>query len=112
MLPRWNRLRRGDFPRLYKRGCRQRSQSYVWWWLGVPTTEPTRIGVVISTKVSRRAVVRNLCRRRLSAGLRSLSPYLPSTGYHMVISANPTVQQRTFHELVGELRGTLTALKR
>jgi ribonuclease P protein component len=45
---------------------------------------PTKIGISISTKVSKRAVVRNRIKRKIAAALQQLLPEMP-TGWRLVI---------------------------
>lgn len=49
---------------------------------------PTRIGISVSTKVSKRAVVRNRIKRRIAAALQQLLPKL-SPGWRLVIVVKP-----------------------
>lgn len=105
MLPSSARLTRGDFPALYRRGLRRRSRSFTWWQLATRPTSETRYGVVVSTKVSRRAVDRNLYKRRLWACLKILRPQLPRTGYAIVVSANSSIAGRPYADVFQELAG-------
>lgn len=50
---------------------------------------PTRIGISISTKVSKRAVVRNRLKRQISAALHQLLPKI-SPGWRLVVVVKPT----------------------
>jgi len=67
MLARTYRLRKNsDFQRLYKSGKRFASANLAFYF--VPSNmEYSQIGFVVSKKVSKRAVVRNTLRRRVSA---------------------------------------------
>ncbi|TAH23483.1 MAG: ribonuclease P protein component [Oscillatoriales cyanobacterium] len=89
MLPETNRLKhRKDFSAVYRKGMRRNSahlslralrkpKSVT---LAQPTAEkslqPTRTGISISLKVSKRAVVRNRIKRQIRAALRHLLPRL------------------------------------
>ncbi|MCX7593613.1 MAG: ribonuclease P protein component [Fischerella sp.] len=53
---------------------------------------PTRIGISISTKVSKRAVVRNRLKRQISAALHRLLPKL-SPGWRLVVVVKPTAAE-------------------
>ncbi|MBF2066658.1 MAG: ribonuclease P protein component [Calothrix sp. C42_A2020_038] len=57
---------------------------------------PTRIGISVSTKVSKRAVVRNRIKRKIAAALHQLLPQL-SPGWRLVIVVKPNAAQ---HECV------------
>jgi ribonuclease P protein component len=53
---------------------------------------PTLIGISVSTKVSKRAVVRNRIKRRIAAALQQLLPRL-SPGWRLVIVVKPNAAQ-------------------
>jgi ribonuclease P protein component len=53
---------------------------------------PTRIGISISTKVSKHAVVRNRLKRQISAALYKLLPQI-LPGWRLVIVVKPTATQ-------------------
>ncbi len=57
-----------------------------------PTKVPTRIGISISTKVSKHAVVRNRLKRQISAALYQLLPQI-LPGWRLVIVVKPTATQ-------------------
>jgi ribonuclease P protein component len=52
----------------------------------------TRIGISISTKVSKRAVVRNRIKRQITAALHNLLPKL-SPGWRLVVVVKPTAAE-------------------
>jgi ribonuclease P protein component len=54
---------------------------------------PTRIGISVSTKVSKRAVVRNRIKRRIAAALHQLLPKL-LPGWRLVVVVKPTAAQQ------------------
>ncbi len=54
---------------------------------------PTRIGISVSTKVSKRAVVRNRIKRRIAAALQQLLPKL-LPGWRLVVVVKPTAAQQ------------------
>ncbi|PAX47604.1 ribonuclease P protein component [Brunnivagina elsteri] len=53
---------------------------------------PAQIGISISTKVSKRAVVRNRIKRKIAAALHKLLPRL-SPGWRLVFVVKPSVTQ-------------------
>ncbi|NEO68532.1 ribonuclease P protein component [Moorena sp. SIO3H5] len=57
-------------------------------WVGLPT----RIGISISTKVSKRAVVRNRIKRQIASALYKLLPKI-SPGWRLVVIVKPTTAQ-------------------
>ena len=92
MLARGQRLRRrSDIARVYAQGrtARQGSLSLKYLSRG---RDRSRVVVVVGTKVSKRAVVRNRLRRRLLAQLRELLPKLAG-GYDIVISIHEDISQ-------------------
>ncbi|NJL62754.1 MAG: ribonuclease P protein component [Methylacidiphilales bacterium] len=54
---------------------------------------PTQIGISISTKVSKRAVVRNRIKRKIAAALHKLLPRL-SPGWRLVFVVKPSATQQ------------------
>lgn len=54
---------------------------------------PTRIGISVSTKVSKRAVIRNRIKRRIAAALQQLLPKL-SPGWRLVVVVKPIAAQQ------------------
>ncbi|MEH1927611.1 ribonuclease P protein component [Nostoc sp.] len=109
-LPKANRLKsRKDFQAVFREGIR-RHGSYLTLRALKPlcSTKPsldiatqttpatnsahlasTRIGISISTKVSKRAVVRNRIKRQIAAALQNLLPKL-SPGWRLVVIVKPT----------------------
>ena len=73
----------------------------------VPTPQPTRIGVSISQKVSKLAVVRNRIKRRIRAALRQLIPEL-LPGWLVVITVRPSAVECCYEEFLQELKQLLT----
>lgn len=71
------------------------------------TTQPTQIGIVVSLKVSKRAVVRNRIRRRIQAAIRELLPQLAPC-WKLVIIARPGLIQCNYQEILQQLKQLLT----
>ena len=103
-LPKANRLKsRRDFQAVFRNGFRCHGSYLTLRALkptlsSMPSVEksmqvcinyPTRIAISISTKVSKRAVVRNRIKRQLSSSLYILLPKL-SLGWRLVVIAKPT----------------------
>ncbi len=68
---------------------------------------PTRIGISISQKVSKRSVVRNRIKRQIRAALRRLLPEL-FPGWLVVITVRPGIAECSYEEFLQELRQLLT----
>jgi ribonuclease P protein component len=111
-LPKANRLKsRKDFQAVFREGTR-RHGSYLTLRALRPSSmkkpsldtahnhvqstnsvlSPIKIGISISTKVSKRAVIRNRLKRQLSAALHQLLPQL-SPGWRLVIVVKPTAAE-------------------
>jgi len=108
-LPKANRLQsRQDFQAVFREGIRRNSSHLTLRALRVKsdsnspntvekTTQqavnthpiPTRIGISISTKVSKRAVIRNRIKRQLKAAFRGLLPQI-SPGWRLVVVVKPS----------------------
>lgn len=72
--------------------------------------QPTRIGISISTKVSKKAVVRNRIKRQLRAAFRCLLPRI-SPGWLIVVVVQPSAgqQQCVTQQFLQELEQLLVA---
>ena len=123
-LPQANRLKkRRDFQTVYRQGIR-RSGRYLT-LRGVrlctsavetPTLKlskssepgklPTRIGISISQKVSKKAVVRNRIKRQIRAIIRQLLPRI-SPGWKLVVVVQPGASQCEYAQILGELEQLL-----
>ena len=122
-LPKCNRLKhRWDFTAVYRYGRRLSTQHLYIRALG--TTEAlndrlqseigklpsTRIGISISQKVSKRAVIRNQIKRRIRAALRRLLPRMRK-GWRVVIVGRPSVVQCEYCQFLQELEQSLANLE-
>jgi len=68
---------------------------------------PTRIGISISLKVSKRAVIRNRIKRQLRAAFRCLLPQL-SPGWRLVVVVQPSAAQECdYQQFLQELEQLL-----
>jgi ribonuclease P protein component len=122
MLPPANRLRRDrEFSAVYRKGIRRNSRNLTLRALrdsnlnqhrlaqqqtGLKTLPATRIGISISLKVSKLAVVRNRIKRQIRAALRQMLPRL-SPGWNLVIVVRPTAQECNYAEFLQELEQLL-----
>jgi ribonuclease P protein component len=71
------------------------------------TVFPTRIGISISQKVSKKAVVRNRIKRQIRGALRQLLPHL-STGWRIVVVVKPNATECGYEQFLQELKQLLT----
>lgn len=67
---------------------------------------PTRIGISISQKVSKRAVIRNRIKRQIRAAMRQLLPRFP-LGWNLVIVVQPQAVQCDYFQFLRELEQLL-----
>ncbi len=68
----------------------------------------TRFGISVSQKVSKKAVIRNLLKRRVKAALRQLLPQV-ANGWSIVIGVRPSADGCEYVEILRELEQLLTA---
>lgn len=128
MLTKPNRLRKYyDFSRVYQRGERRRSSNLVICFC--PRTsgsnqssrasqqqsfpsqrQPTRIGITISQKVSKRAVVRNRIKRQVRAACRELLPQM-ALGWDIVVIVRAEAVQCDYHQFLQQLKQLFTKVE-
>ncbi len=90
MLAHPNRLtRQRDFAQLYQRGERLSDRHFLV-RVGPNRLRTVRIGVVISTKTAKRAVVRNQHKRHIRALIREMLPSLPP-GWDILVTVRQSV---------------------
>jgi ribonuclease P protein component len=112
-LPKTNRLKHWkDFQTLYRQGTRYSSPHLVLLVLSekkeVNSLVPiaTRIGISISQKVSKKAVIRNRLKRQIKAAFRELLPYL-SPGWKLVVVVRPSALECKYEHFLRELKQLL-----
>ena len=123
-LPQPNRLRhRRDFQVVYQKGSRRSGRYLTLRCLRhrtragntptegtpVPRDEsklPTRIGISISQKVSKKAVVRNRIKRQIRAILHQLLPRI-SPGWQLIVGVRPGAQECEYGQFLRELEQLL-----
>ncbi|MBE9160187.1 ribonuclease P protein component [Nodosilinea sp. LEGE 06152] len=116
MLPKHNRLRRSrQFSQVYRQGKKAVSAHLIMrvWSLPAAASETGGgpcIGIVISQKVHKRAVVRNRLKRQVRAALRTLLPQL-SPSLWIVINLKPEATQCEYGEFLRELEQLFTKLE-
>ncbi|MFA5087009.1 MAG: ribonuclease P protein component [Candidatus Paceibacterota bacterium] len=98
MFPLQNRLKKkNDFERVFKQGNSARG-SLLFLKILNNSKNVSRIGFVVSKKISNKAVVRNKVKRRLRAAAKEeLKNYLP--GYDMVIVTLPAIKNADYKEI-------------
>lgn len=121
MLAKHNRLRRSrDFSTVYRQGKKAVSANLVVRAWAVPKSVDTsivqstpigpQVGIVVSLKVHKRAVVRNRLKRRVRAAIRTLLPRLRPSLW-VVINLRPEAVQCEYGEFLRELEELFTELE-
>ena len=113
-LPKANRLRhRHDFRKVYQQGKRCSGKYLVLRCIqnvsvgkGETLLPPPQIGISISQKVSKKAVVRNRIKRQIRAIIRDFLPQLPS-GQKMVVIVKPQAHRCKYEDFLRELKELL-----
>ncbi|NEQ86574.1 MAG: ribonuclease P protein component [Moorea sp. SIO2I5] len=124
-LPQANRLKHWrDFKQVYRSGIRRSGRYLTLRGLQQSTIPaiaketiapekslpdnhpPSRLGISISQKVSKKAVVRNRIKRQLRAALRQLLPRL-SPGWKLVVIVKPEARECEYAQLLRELEKLL-----
>ncbi|MEB3162944.1 MAG: ribonuclease P protein component [Prochlorothrix sp.] len=119
-LPRQYRLRhRRDFDALYRKGRRFASAHLLVRVLRPApvaiaplentheNTYPPRLGIVVSQKVSKRAVVRNRIRRQIQGVMQGFLPQI-QPGLRLLITVKPPAVECDYYKFLQELRKLLS----
>lgn len=119
MLPKAHRLRHyRDFSAVYQKGIRRSSPHLTLRVLKRPkngtngpsnepqSSQPSRIGISISQKVSKRAVIRNRIKRQIRAICRQLYPWL-ILDRDIIIIVHPTATECNYQEFLRQLEQLL-----
>jgi ribonuclease P protein component len=105
-----------EFRIVYQKGSRHCGSYLILRTLSIPQIEqqsphlPTRIGISISTKVSKKAVVRNLIKRRVRAALIELLPRI-NPGWQIVIVVKTQAIECKYADFLRELEQLLKESK-
>lgn len=67
-----------------------------------PKDTQSKIGFIVSTKVFKRAVKRNLAKRRFRSAVRELLPQIP-TGYHLLFVLKPETLTADYQVMKAEI---------
>lgn len=98
MLPKPNRLKKKkDFDQVHQRGRFYRGRFAAIKVLKNDLPE-TRIGIIVSTKVSKKAVVRNQVKRRIRAVILEFMENLEA-GYDVVVLVRPEIATKDYQEI-------------
>jgi ribonuclease P protein component len=98
MLPRKNSLKKEkDFKRVFQKGRSFKGPSLSL-RIAKNGLDINRIGLMVSRRISKKAVVRNKIRRRLSELIEARIPELKK-GYDIILIAGPETEKKSFKEL-------------
>lgn len=108
-LAKVNRLRSyRDFRQVYESGKKYESAHLIIWALldsEIVSNEP-KIGIVVSQKVSKKAVTRNRIKRQIKGIIRGLLPQIDK-GVKIVIIVKTTARECQFNQFLRELKELL-----
>ncbi|KJH72242.1 ribonuclease P protein component [Aliterella atlantica] len=112
-LAKANRLKaRSDFQAVFQAGIRHKSSHLTLRALRMKQSMPTqsaKIGISISTKVSKRAVVRNRIKRQIRAAFRSLLPQIaPQWRLVIIVQPQAVADKCDYQQFLQELEQLLT----
>lgn len=94
--------KRADFLKVQNSGKKAHTQNFV--VSCMPTTGDTcRLGITVSKRVDKRAVVRNLLKRRVREIFRTHRPLLNNDSYDIVVIARQSAPTTTYMEMRKEL---------
>lgn len=110
MLPKENRLKKEkEFEAVFK-GGRVIKGSFVFLKYLANGTDKTKIGFVVSKKVSKSAVVRNKAKRRMREIVR-LRKKEVKNGLSVIIVALPPIKDAAYKEMEKDIGGLLERIK-
>lgn len=116
-LPQIHRLKNWrDFRVVYKQGIRRHSEHLVLRALSTRTVgeqsqiNPSRIGISIGKKVSKKAVIRNRIKRQIHGVILQLLPRILD-GWQIVIVVKPTAVECKYDHFLRELEELLKKTK-
>ncbi|MBV5260238.1 ribonuclease P protein component [Synechococcus moorigangaii CMS01] len=105
-LPKVHRLKHWrDFKKIYSQGQRFRGEALAIIVLPQPAA-PTQIGISISRKISKKAVVRNLIKRRIRHACRALLPQV-DPGWQVIIAVRYGATECGYEHFLQELKRLL-----
>lgn len=117
MLPKSNRLTRKDFEILFRAGKKASNKDFFARFYFLKDIKKTgcgfKVAVVTSSKISKKAVVRNRIRRRVYASFRRLLPSLPSIWSNVFLSLSLThdISKMKTAEIDTSLKNLLSGVK-
>ncbi len=96
----WRLNSPSHFSFVYRRGHKLNSPGVFVWVVKTPmSVQHTKIAVVVSKQVNKKAVVRNLYKRQILAVISQILPTIPIKNYLFVLSVKPDISKLTTKEL-------------
>lgn len=103
MLPKQNRLnKKSDLEKVFKEGRSFKNSTFVLRFTKNNLKNPARFGIIVSGKVSKKAVIRNKIKRRIRAVIRELLVKI-KPGTWVVLIAQDLAAQKSFQEIKEQL---------
>lgn len=99
MLPKKNRLKKKkDFEQLYRRG-KGFKQDFLFLKVNQNNLKDSRIGIVVGLKATKKAVERNLIKRRLREGVRKRLPEIKPGLDIMIVGLTGVSEKISFQDI-------------
>jgi len=109
MLKRLNRIRtKAEYDRLYKRGRKINTSVFILRYLPNNLTLG-RVGLVISSKVDKKATIRNRLKRQITEIIR-LHHLKKLSGYDCALVCLPRIKNRSAKQLAQELQSLVSKI--
>jgi len=110
MLAKRHRLcQEAEFNQIFKKGLFLETDLLIMRMIKTQA-DITRFGFVVAKKISKKAVTRNLIKRRISEAIRICLPQI-KPGYDLVIIAKPETRNSDFKNILKATRGLLGEAK-
>ena len=106
MLSQANRLKKDrEFKRVHKEG-KFFGSHFLALKIAPNNLKDTRFGIIVGTKVSKKAVDRNKAKRRLREAIRQQLPQI-KPGFDVVLMVKPEITSKDYQEIVKTVFGLL-----
>lgn len=107
MFPKQNRLLKKDHFPLKAQGRTLRSESFTLIFTDKLNTQPPKLAIIVSKKVSKLAVQRNQIKRKLRVIISQTLPSLKQ-GFHCLLIVKPSALKHKFINLKNEFRALIS----
>jgi ribonuclease P protein component len=110
MLPQANRLtKKKDFERIFKEG-RSSYDKLLGIKISPNRMDVSRFGILVGSKISKKAVERNLIKRRIRESIKKKLLHI-KTGFDLIVITLPPIKKSEFDEIESALEFNLKRLK-